>query len=310
MAPAEASQVVEHGFGQEASGFVFHDGHRAVALGELLAVGTVDERQVRKHRYFSAQSFVEVDLARRVVDVVGTADHMAHLHVPIVDHNGKVVSGNAVAHDDEVVELFVGDGDAAVDGVVPGHFTVVGIAEANDGLDAFGNGLAYAVLRAPTAVVTRLDTGSALGFTHGVELFGRGVALICQTLGEHFIDDFTVTFQAIHLIDRTFIVIEVEPLHRVENDLRGFCGGALLIGVFDTKQELAAEVTCNGPAVDGGTGGAQVHHARRGRCDASANFFHCSLRGKSLCAKAQSTQIRRNDIPMFFRCVCVRDTAF
>ena len=201
---------------------------------------------------------------------------MAHLHVPIVDHNGKVVGGNAVAHDDEVIKFLVSNGNAAVNGIVPGHFTVIGIAEADDGFNAFGNGLAHAVLRAPAAVVTRLDTGSALGFTHGVELFGRGVALICQTLGEHFIDDFTVTFQAIHLIDRTFIVIEVEPLHRVENDLRGFCCGALLIGVFDAKQEFAAEMASYGPAVDGGTGSTQVHHARRGRCDASTNFFHGS----------------------------------
>ena len=213
MTPAEASEVIEHRFGQKAAGFVFHDGHRAVALGELLTVRTVDERQVRKHRHFSAQSVVEVDLARRVVDVVGTADHMAHLHVPIVDHNGKVVGGNAVAHDDEVIKFLVSNGDAAVNGIVPGHFTVIGIAEADDGFNAFGNGLAHAIFRAPATVVARLDAGGALGFTHGVELFGGGIALICQTLGEHVIDDFTVAFQTIHLINGTFVVVEIEPLH-------------------------------------------------------------------------------------------------
>ena len=198
--------------------------------------------------------------------------------------SGKVVGGNAVAHDDQIVQFLIGDRDAAVDGVVPGYFAVVGIAEADHGLDAFRNRLADAVFGAPAAVVARFDAGGALRLAHGVELFGRGIALVGQPFGHEFINNFAIAFKTIHLVDGTFVVVEVEPLHRVENDLGGFIRGALLVGVFNAKQEFAAEVTGHGPAADSGAGGAQMHHARGRRSDAGTNFFHFAFVFMSHCA--------------------------
>ena len=280
MAPAETGEVIEDCFGEIALLFVLEHGHRAVALRELLAVRAADEGQVRKDRHFGAKRVVDVDLARRVVDVVGAADDVAHLHVPVVDDDCEVVGGDAVAHDDEVVELAVGDRNRAVDGVVPSDGAFIRVAEAHDGLDAFGNGLALGVFRTPAAVVAGLEAEALLLFAHGVELFGRGVAVVRVAGGEQLIDDFLVAGETVHLIDGTFVVVEVEPLHAVENDLNGFLRRTDLVGVFNAQQELAAEVAGDGPAVDGGARRAEVHHARRTRGDAGANFFHDSKKRK------------------------------
>ena len=274
MAPAQAGEIVEDGFGEVALTFVFEHGDGAVALRELLTVLTVDERQVGEDGHFSAERAVDVDLARGVVDVVSAADHVAHFHVPVVDDDGEVVRGNAVAHDDQVVKFAVGDCDRAVDGVVPGDGAFIGITEADDRFHTFGDGLALTVLRTPATVIAGLEALGLLFFAHGVELFGRGVAVVGAAVGKHLVDDFAVALEAVHLIDGTLVVVEVEPLHAVENDLNGLLRGADLIGVLDAKQELAAEVAGDGPAVDGRAGGAEMHHARGARCNAGANRLH------------------------------------
>ena len=274
MAPAEAGEVIEDGFGQKPAGFVFHYRHRTVALGKLLSVRPVDKRQVRKNRNLGAEGLIQINLTRRVVDVVGTADHVADLHVPVIHHHGKVVGGNAVTHDDEVIEFLVGNRDRAVNGIIPGHVAVIGIAETDHGLDAFGNRAADAVFRTPAAVVAGLKPLGTLLFAHLIELFGGGVALVGAAVGEHLIDDFAVAVQTIHLIDGALVVVEVEPLHRIENDLRCLIGGALLISVFDAQQELAAQVPGHSPAVNGGTGSPQVHHAGGRGSNTGTDFFH------------------------------------
>jgi hypothetical protein len=79
--PAQARQIVEHGLGQIALVAIARDGHRAVALAHLLALLVQHGRQVGVDRHLAAQRAEDVDLARRVVDVVVAADHVRDLHV-------------------------------------------------------------------------------------------------------------------------------------------------------------------------------------------------------------------------------------
>ena len=132
VAPAQARQVVDHRVGQVAGVFVLHDADRAVALGELVAVGPEDHRHVAVLGQFGAERAQDVDLARRVVHVVVAADHVADLHVPVVDDDAEVVGRRAVgARDDQVVEFVVADRDRALDHVVPGHVAIDRIAKAH-----------------------------------------------------------------------------------------------------------------------------------------------------------------------------------
>ena len=54
MRPAEAREVVHQRLGQVAVVAVLHDAHRAMALGEALAVGAEDHRHVRELRQLRA----------------------------------------------------------------------------------------------------------------------------------------------------------------------------------------------------------------------------------------------------------------
>ena len=108
MRPAEAHEVVEQRLGQVALVAVLQHAHRAVALGELRAVGAEDHRHVRVERRLDAERAQHVDLPRRVVEVVVAADHVRDPHVLVVDHHAEVVGGLAVrARDDQVVEFAV-----------------------------------------------------------------------------------------------------------------------------------------------------------------------------------------------------------
>ena len=79
-----------------------------MSLGELLAIGAVNHGQMGIGRHHCAQRFENINLPWRVVDMVITTDHMANLHVHIVDHDTEVVSGRAIcARDDEIIKLFV-----------------------------------------------------------------------------------------------------------------------------------------------------------------------------------------------------------
>ncbi len=70
-------------------------------------------------RQWRAQRPEDIDLARRVVDVVVAADHMGDVHVEIVDHHAEVVGRHAVgAQEHEIVQLAVGDRDLALDQIV------------------------------------------------------------------------------------------------------------------------------------------------------------------------------------------------
>jgi hypothetical protein len=65
---------------------------------------------VAEQRQRRAQRVEDVDLPRRVVDVLVAAEHVRDVHVPVVDDDREVVGRHAVgAHDDEVVDLAVGE---------------------------------------------------------------------------------------------------------------------------------------------------------------------------------------------------------
>ena len=74
VAPAEQREVVAHRLGQVAGVAQLLHRRGAVALGELLAVGAVQQRQVGEERRLGAQRLVDEELLGRVREVVLAAD--------------------------------------------------------------------------------------------------------------------------------------------------------------------------------------------------------------------------------------------
>ena len=104
----EQRDVVAHRLGQVAGLAQLLHRRRAVALGELLAVGAVQQRQVGVHRRLGAQRLQHHHLARGVREVVLAADHVGDPHVEVVDRHREVVERAAVrAGDHEVVDRLV-----------------------------------------------------------------------------------------------------------------------------------------------------------------------------------------------------------
>jgi hypothetical protein len=238
--PAEPGEVVVQGLGQVAVVEVLHDAHGAVALRETFAVLAEDHRDMAEQRHVRPERAVDVDLARRVVHVVVAADHVRDVHVPVVDHDAEVVRRHAVGTlDHEVVEFLVRDADLALHEVVPGDDAVVRIPEADHRLDAGGGRPASGVLGAPAAVVPRLLVARALLLAHLVEFVLRRVAPVRLALAHQLLDDLAVPVEPLHLIERPFVVVEPEPVHRVEDRLRRCVGGPLRVGVLDAQDEFA-----------------------------------------------------------------------
>ena len=98
-----------------------------MALGELAAVGAVQQRQVRVARVLVAEGVEDEQLLGRVGEVVVAADHVGDPHLGVVDGDREVVEDAAVAAgDDEVVVAAVGEGDRAADQVLDHGLAVVG----------------------------------------------------------------------------------------------------------------------------------------------------------------------------------------
>ena len=268
MAPAQACQVVQQRLRQDALGGVVHHADGVAALGHLLAVFVEDHRQVAVYRQRRAQGQQDVDLARGVVDVIITADNVGDVHVPVVHYHAEVIGRATVrAGDDQVVQLFVIDLDAAFDRVFPRY------RAGQRGLEAYyrlhvGRWLrqGLACLRAPAAVVARFFAAGFLFGAQRFQLFLAAVAVVGVAAGQQLLDHFLVTVKALGLVERAFVVVQTYPVHAVHNGFYRFRGGAFQVGVFDAQHKGAALLAgkcpgeqCRAHAADvqetGGAGG-------------------------------------------------------
>ena len=163
--PAEQGEVVAHRGRQVARVAQLLHAGGAVALGELLAVGAVEQRQVRVARRHDPERLHHQQLLRGVGEVVVAADHVGDPHVGVVHRDREVVEDRAVAPGDhEVVRGVVREADLAADLV--GDHGVAGVRDPkpDGGARVVGRG-------SPVAAV------AVLLLPGGDVLAGRGVAV-------------------------------------------------------------------------------------------------------------------------------------
>ena len=133
----------------------------------------------------------QVDLSRRVVDVVVAAHDMRDPQVEVVHDDAEVVGRRAVgAGKHQIVEFGVVDLDAALDLIVPSDAALRRVLEPEHRRDARGRSLAgFQVLRSPTAVITGLFAARELLRPQRVELLRSRVAAVGETTLEHVVQD-------------------------------------------------------------------------------------------------------------------------
>ncbi len=271
VGPAQAHQVVQQGFRQVAVVTVLHDGDSTVALGELGTVVPQDHGDVGKLRHWRIQGLVDVDLARGVVDVVFAAHHVGDLHVPVVHHHAEVVGGGAVgAADDEIVELGVGELDAATHVVIEHHGAFGRVAETDD---VGGVGRVIVITMAALAVVTGLLAVGHLAFAQRFQALLGAVALVGAAIRQHLIDQAVVAIETLGLVVGALIPVQLQPFHTLDDGVDRLLGGTFQIGILDTQHELTALILCKQPGIECGTGTADMQEA--GRAGSKTGFdFH------------------------------------
>ena len=274
MAPAQAHQIVAQGGGQIAHGPVGVDPERPVALGELGAIGPMDERDMGHDRHGPAQRLIDMGLAGRVGQMVVAPDDMGDAHVVIVHHHGQHIGGVAVrAQQHEVVEVLVGEHDAALDLVVDDGLAGLGRLEADHGLEPARLGLRSLRVAqiAPAAIIAGREFQGAGLLAHLLQLLLGGVAAISHAPRQQLACDLAMALDARILIDRIPIPIEPEPAQAVDDGRNGALGGALPVGVLDSQQHLAAVAMGVEPVEQRRAPPANMQESRGGGSEAGHN---------------------------------------
>src|SRR5262249_41506271 len=87
-------------------------------------------------------------------------------------------------------------------------------------------------------------------------------------------NNFAVATQALHLIVRTFVVVEPQPRHAVQDRADRFGRGALDVRIFDSEDELALVMARERPREQRGAGAAEMEEAGGAWCEAGADGGH------------------------------------
>src|SRR5680860_1657595 len=164
------------------------------------AGGPVDQGHMGIARRSPAERLEDLRLPRRIGEMVVAANDMGDAHVMIVDHHCKIVGRRPVAaQDHEIVEILVGEYDAALYAVLDHRLSVARRLEADRRRDPRGR-LGW-VAMTPRAVIARRAPLCARARAHGLQLLGARIAAIGVTLGEQLFGDLAMALRARELID-------------------------------------------------------------------------------------------------------------
>ena len=211
-----------------------------MALGQLAAVGAMQQRQVRVKRRLRPpaeacreRGFQHQQLLGRVGEVVLAAHHVRDAGVQVVDRDREVVEHRAVrARDHGVVEMQVLEAGLAADQVVHDRRALLGDAQAHRS----------ARLRiAPEAAL-----GSVAALV-GLHVLGGGVAVVGVARVQQRLERLLVAAAALALKDRPLVPVELQPAQGID-DLGDVLGArAVAIGVLDAQHELSSLVAREQP---------------------------------------------------------------
>ena len=261
MAPAEARQIIAHGFGQIAHIAIRFDAQCAVPLRQFGTIGTVNERDMRELRHLPIQRGVNLRLARRIGQMVIAANNMGDAHIMVVHHDRQHIGRRAVGtQQHQIVKLRIVGADAALHRVIYHRLTTLRRFEAHH------KRRAVAVLVAARAVITRRLAGGARRLAHRLYFLRRAGAFIGFAFVQKPLGNLDMAGRVLVLEQRRFIGIKAEPGHAVENGINGLLGRAGAVSILDAQQKSAAVMARKSPVEKSRARAANVQKAgRRGR---------------------------------------------
>ena len=215
-----------------------------------------------------AERLVDVDLTGRIGQMIVAPDDVRDAHVVVVDHDGQHIHrGSVRSHEDAVVEILVGPGDAALYLVVEHRLPVERGAKAQHGLDARAgprSDRGPATGRRSGAVASRGAPPRAsprvLRASHSNGRPRPASSICCATC--------FVALGALGLVDDVAVPIEAEPAQPVEDGVDGGRRRALAVRILDAQQHGAAVPPRVEPVEQGRPGPSDVEETRRRRREA------------------------------------------
>jgi hypothetical protein len=191
--------------------------------------------------------------------VVVATDDVGDAHVVVVDHHRQHVGRRPVgAQQDEIVELGIGDRDAALDEVVDCRLALARGFQADDGGSAFGPRIGAV---APFALEPERPPLGLRPLAPGLQFLGRQIAAVGGAALDQLVRDLGVARLILRLEMDLLVPVEPEPGEPVEDHVDRFLGRARLVGVLDPEQRLAAVVAGVEPGEQPGAGVADVEEA-------------------------------------------------
>ena len=212
-------------------GAEFLHGYGAVPLRELLPVRPEHVGDMRVCRHRALQRLEDLDLLRRVGNVVFAADHVRDARLGIVEGGSEVVRRATVgAQEHEILELLVREFDPPLDRVLPDGRSLVGHAEA-----------------------------------HGP------IVLVRASVGHQPAGGLRVARERVELELHVAVPVEPEPPQRALDLLDGLRHLAARVGVLDPEQELALLVSRKEPVEERSANTSDVEEAGRAGCKPDAD---------------------------------------
>ena len=192
---------------------------------------------MRIRRKLGAERGEDLQLLRRVGNVVLATDHVRNPVEHVLERRDEVVGRPAVrADENDVLELLVRVFDRAENQVVPGRGALVGHAKAD-----------------------------------------RAVVLVGLLVRDELVRDFLRVGHPVELERHLTVPLETEPAQRLLDLLRCCLDFPARVRVFDPQQELAAFVAGEQPVEERGVDAADVQEAGRTRRKADSDGHGSSV---------------------------------
>ena len=90
--------------------------------------------------------------------------------------------------------------------------------------------------------------GRSVRRAHLVQLFFRAITFVRFALLQKLISELRVACVPVGLIKRSFVAVQAQPGHAVQNRLDRLIGRALAVGVLDSQHKTAAQFAGIEPA--------------------------------------------------------------